>query len=155
MGILGFRVIPESDAAGHFLRFSLVWIRVPQGHKKSKGRDNKSSQKALGGLKSGNVYRALASPARRQDITRTGNIYTWLVKMPKFSERYKELLLSICYCYVRRLCRAILIQSYHNFCIHESLVYKYSKTRPIMDGFRKNNVNYWVFREIRSIIPHL
>lgn len=33
--------------------------------------------------------------------------------------------------------------------------YKYSKTRPIMDGFRKNNVNYWVFREIRSIIPHL
>lgn len=33
--------------------------------------------------------------------------------------------------------------------------YKYSETRPIMDGFRKNNVNYWVFREIRSIIPHL
>lgn len=32
---------------------------------------------------------------------------------------------------------------------------KNSKTRPIMDGFRKNNVNYWVFREIRSIIPHL
>lgn len=32
---------------------------------------------------------------------------------------------------------------------------KYKKTRPIMDGFRKNNVNYWVFREIRSIIPHL
>lgn len=30
-----------------------------------------------------------------------------------------------------------------------------NKTRPIMDGFRKNNVNYWVFREIRSIIPHL
>ena len=24
-----------------------------------------------------------------------------------------------------------------------------------MDGFRKNNVNYWVFREIRSIIQHL
>ena len=34
-------------------------------------------------------------------------------------------------------------------------VCKYTKTRPIMDGFRKNNVNYWVFREIRSIIPHL
>ena len=33
--------------------------------------------------------------------------------------------------------------------------YKNTKTRPIMDGFRKNNVNYWVFREIRSIIPHL
>lgn len=32
---------------------------------------------------------------------------------------------------------------------------KNTKTRPIMDGFRKNNVNYWVFREIRSIIPHL
>lgn len=32
---------------------------------------------------------------------------------------------------------------------------KYKETRPIMDGFRKNNVNYWVFREIRSIIPHL
>ena len=31
----------------------------------------------------------------------------------------------------------------------------YETTRPIMDGFRKNNVNYWVFREIRSIIPHL
>lgn len=32
---------------------------------------------------------------------------------------------------------------------------KYRKTRPISDGFRKNNVNYWAFREIRSIIPHL
>lgn len=32
---------------------------------------------------------------------------------------------------------------------------KNSKTRPISDGFRKNNVNYWAFREIRSIIPHL
>lgn len=31
---------------------------------------------------------------------------------------------------------------------------KYSQTRPILDGFRKNNVNYWAFREIRSIIPH-
>lgn len=36
-----------------------------------------------------------------------------------------------------------------------NLIRKYSETRPIMDGFRKNNVNYWVFREIRSIIPHL
>lgn len=32
---------------------------------------------------------------------------------------------------------------------------KDSQTRPILDGFRKNNVNYWAFREIRSIIPHL
>ena len=32
---------------------------------------------------------------------------------------------------------------------------KDSETRPILDGFRKNNVNYWAFREIRSIIPHL
>ena len=32
---------------------------------------------------------------------------------------------------------------------------KDSETRPISDGFRKNNVNYWAFREIRSIIPHL
>ena len=32
---------------------------------------------------------------------------------------------------------------------------KIVKTRPISDGFRKNNVNYWAFREIRSIIPHL
>lgn len=32
---------------------------------------------------------------------------------------------------------------------------KNRKTRPISDGFRKNNVNYWAFREIRSIIPHL
>lgn len=32
---------------------------------------------------------------------------------------------------------------------------KYMETRPISDGFRKNNVNYWAFREIRSIIPHL
>ena len=31
---------------------------------------------------------------------------------------------------------------------------KDTKTRPISDGFRKNNVNYWAFREIRSIIPH-
>lgn len=37
------------------------------------------------------------------------------------------------------------------FCIS----YKDSETRPISDGFRKNNVNYWAFREIRSIIPHL
>lgn len=36
-----------------------------------------------------------------------------------------------------------------------NLSYKYNKTRPISDGFRKNNVNYWAFREIRSIIPHL
>lgn len=36
-----------------------------------------------------------------------------------------------------------------------SLCCKYRKTRPISDGFRKNNVNYWAFREIRSIIPHL
>ena len=35
------------------------------------------------------------------------------------------------------------------------ILYKYSETRPISDGFRKNNVNYWAFREIRSIIPHL
>ena len=33
--------------------------------------------------------------------------------------------------------------------------YKDPETRPISDGFRKNNVNYWAFREIRSIIPHL
>ena len=33
--------------------------------------------------------------------------------------------------------------------------FKDTKTRPISDGFRKNNVNYWAFREIRSIIPHL
>ncbi len=32
---------------------------------------------------------------------------------------------------------------------------KIRETRPISDGFRKNNVNYWAFREIRSIIPHL
>lgn len=32
---------------------------------------------------------------------------------------------------------------------------KDTQTRPISDGFRKNNVNYWAFREIRSIIPHL
>ena len=31
---------------------------------------------------------------------------------------------------------------------------KDAETRPISDGFRKNNVNYWAFREIRSIIPH-
>ncbi len=39
-----------------------------------------------------------------------------------------------------------------------SLVYwnwrKDSETRPIMDGFRKNNVNYWVFSKIRSIIRY-
>lgn len=37
----------------------------------------------------------------------------------------------------------------------ENQLFKYRKTRPISDGFRKNNVNYWAFREIRSIIPHL
>lgn len=34
-------------------------------------------------------------------------------------------------------------------------VYKNTKTRPNTDGFRKNNVNYWVFREIGNIILHL
>lgn len=37
----------------------------------------------------------------------------------------------------------------------EKILNKDSKTRPIMDGFRKNNVNYWVFREIGNIILHL
>ena len=37
-------------------------------------------------------------------------------------------------------------------CLRED---KDMQTRPISDGFRKNNVNYWAFREIRSIIPHL
>ena len=32
--------------------------------------------------------------------------------------------------------------------------HKDSETRPIMDGFRKNNVNYWVFSKIRSIIRY-
>lgn len=35
------------------------------------------------------------------------------------------------------------------------LTYEYTKTRPNTDGFRKNNVNYWVFREIGNIILHL
>ena len=35
------------------------------------------------------------------------------------------------------------------------IFYKYSETRPNTDGFRKNNVNYWVFREIGNIILHL
>ena len=34
------------------------------------------------------------------------------------------------------------------------ILYKDKKTRPISDGLRKNNVNYWVFRDICSIIPH-
>ena len=34
-------------------------------------------------------------------------------------------------------------------------VFKNKKTRPNTDGFRKNNVNYWVFREIGNIILHL
>lgn len=34
-------------------------------------------------------------------------------------------------------------------------LFKYTKTRPNTDGFRKNNVNYWVFREIGNIILHL
>lgn len=45
--------------------------------------------------------------------------------------------------------------SARNTSVNKQSNYKYMKTRPIMDGFRKNNVNYWVFREIRSIIPHL
>lgn len=39
--------------------------------------------------------------------------------------------------------------------IFEIFKIKDTQTRPISDGFRKNNVNYWAFREIRSIIPHL
>ena len=31
---------------------------------------------------------------------------------------------------------------------------KYKETRPISDGFKKNNVNYWVFRDLCSIILH-
>ena len=33
-------------------------------------------------------------------------------------------------------------------------VSKDSETRPISDGFKKNNVNYWVFRDLCSIILH-
>lgn len=29
-----------------------------------------------------------------------------------------------------------------------------NETRPISDGFKKNNVNYWVFRDLCSIILH-
>lgn len=35
-----------------------------------------------------------------------------------------------------------------------SFFYKDSETRPISDGFKKNNVNYWVFRDLCSIILH-
>lgn len=31
---------------------------------------------------------------------------------------------------------------------------KDKETRPISDGFKKNNVNYWVFRDLCSIILH-
>lgn len=31
---------------------------------------------------------------------------------------------------------------------------KNNETRPISDGFKKNNVNYWVFRDLCSIILH-
>lgn len=31
---------------------------------------------------------------------------------------------------------------------------KDNETRPISDGFKKNNVNYWVFRDLCSIILH-
>lgn len=41
------------------------------------------------------MYRALASPARRRNITRAGNIYTSFLKRPNFSAKYKELLLFI------------------------------------------------------------
>lgn len=34
------------------------------------------------------------------------------------------------------------------------LVTKIGITRPISDGFKKNNVNYWVFRDLCSIILH-
>lgn len=37
---------------------------------------------------------------------------------------------------------------------YTNMSHKYSETRPIMDGFRKNNVNYWVFSKIRSIIRY-
>ena len=33
-------------------------------------------------------------------------------------------------------------------------ILKDSETRPISDGFKKNNVNYWVFRDLCSIILH-
>ena len=44
----------------------------------------------------------------------------------------------------------------HNVCMRVC-VYLFSKdseTRPISDGFKKNNVNYWVFRDLCSIILH-
>lgn len=47
------------------------------------------------------------------------------------------------------------VQSHVSYILIAQLLYKNSETRPISDGFRKNNVNYWAFREIRSIIPHL
>ncbi|EFF50396.1 hypothetical protein CUY_4882 [Bacteroides ovatus SD CMC 3f] len=56
--------------------------------------------------------------------------------------------------------KAYTSETLHQYIIRTRMEYaqqllKDTKTRPIMDGFRKNNVNYWVFREIRSIIPHL
>lgn len=47
------------------------------------------------------------------------------------------------------------IARYNIDCRNDPLLDEDKETRPISDGFRKNNVNYWAFREIRSIIPHL
>lgn len=50
---------------------------------------------------------------------------------------------------------SFILMLHHSIKLKYAYCYKDRKTRPISDGFRKNNVNYWAFREIRSIIPHL
>ena len=41
-----------------------------------------------------------------------------------------------------------------DYALDSCLFYIDSETRPISDGFKKNNVNYWVFRDLCSIILH-
>lgn len=78
-------------------------------------------------------------------------------KTRKEMDRYHKLLPAINKLYNKGILSARLydIANEVERYIAYGITYKDSETRPISDGFRKNNVNYWAFREIRSIIPHL
>lgn len=68
------------------------------------------------------------------------------IESPKFPHKYT---LSQIY----KICHYFNITIEQLF-ISEEDFSKDRETRPISDGFKKNNVNYWVFRDLCSIILH-
>ena len=82
--------------------------------------------------------------------------FTKIVQFEKRNSGDVQLIFIFTYKYnERRVEKKELALFFYRATSHFRISHKNSETRPNTDGFRKNNVNYWVFREIRSIIPHL